>query len=105
MTAELQVFKQALDNAGQPWSRLGVRGVGMGLIGLLIVQVSFGAGKAAIWLTDWLPNAFFVLTGLAVAMITAGWLLLIVAFVKRRQWERAHVFEPPSLTDTPISAP
>lgn len=101
MTPELQAFKQALDDAGQPWSRLGVRGVGIGLIGLLIVQVSFGAGKAAIWLTDWLPNAFFVLTGLAVAMITAGWLLLIIAFVKRRRWERAHVFEPPA----PISAP
>jgi hypothetical protein len=105
MSPELQAFKRELDDAGQPWSRLGVRGVGVGLVGLLIVQLSFGAGKVAIWLTDWLPNAFFVLTGLAVAMIAAGWVLLIVAFVKRRRWEKAHVFEPPSLADTPISTP
>lgn len=105
MSVELQAFKRELDAAGQPWSRWGVRAITVGVIGLLIVQLSFGAGKAAIWLTDWLPNAFFILCGLAVAMIVGGWVLLIVAFVKRRRWERAHVLEPPSLTDTPISAP
>jgi hypothetical protein len=105
MNDALQAFKRQLDDAGQPWSRWGVRSAGAGLIGLLIVQVSFGAGKIAIWLSDRLPNAFFILGGLSAAAIAIGWLLLIVAFVKRWRWRRAHVLQPPTLTDTPVSAP
>jgi hypothetical protein len=99
VSAELDAFKRELSEAGQPWSRWGARCVGVGLVGWLIVQVSWAAGGAALWLNNLIPNAFYVLGGLGVAVIAVGWALFIVAFVKRRNWSKTHAFEPPSLTN------
>ena len=102
---ELDAFKRELAEAGQPWSRWGARAVGAGIVGLLAVQLSFSAGKVAIWLTDVAPGAFYILTSLAVALIAAGWGMLVAAFIKRRRWEKAQALVEPALTDPTFPAP
>ena len=96
---ELDAFKRALAEAGQPWSRWGARAVGLGIVGLLIVQLAPVAGKASLRLTDLAPGAFHVLAGLAVVLIAAGWVMLILAFLKRRRWEKAQALAEPPLPD------
>jgi hypothetical protein len=104
-TPELDAFKRELAEAGQPWSRRGARTIGVGVVGLLVVQLSPSAGKATLWLTDIAPGAFYVLAGLAVALILAGWGMLVAAFVKRRRWVKAQNLAVPALTDPRFPAP
>jgi hypothetical protein len=70
-------FRAALNAAGQPWSRWGVRAAGAGVLALLALQIVV------------VPYAVYALLA-AVAVIAVGWALLIVAMLKRRQWARAH---------------
>jgi uncharacterized membrane protein len=98
MSEELAAFTAALDAVGQPWSRLGLRMIGVGLIMLLVVQLSFAAGKVAIFLSDLVPNLFNILAILAVLLIFAGWSLLIVAFFKRRRWRKTQALDMPPLS-------
>jgi MFS family permease len=87
MNEELEAFKDALREAGQPWSRNGVRIVGAGIVGLFISQVA--------------PWRWVVLVALlaSFAVIMVGWVLLVIAFIKRRQWARAHPLQEPPLPD------
>ena len=82
MSSELAAFKEALNSAGQPWSRWGVRLAGAGIVALLIVQIA----------SRYVP---FALAELALVLIVAGWILLVVAYVKRSRWAKAHPLEEP----------
>jgi uncharacterized membrane protein HdeD (DUF308 family) len=84
--SDIQTFKDELRQAGQPWSRWGIMIAGAGILALLLAQ---------------LPGVPipFVMLGLAIPAIAVGWVLLIIAFVKRRQWARAHPIEEPVMPD------
>lgn len=75
---ELQAFRTALREAGQPWSRWGIRLAGAGVVALLALQ-----------LLPSVPYAVYDLVGV-VALIATGWAMLIVAVVKRRRWAKDH---------------
>ncbi len=87
MTDQLRAFREDLRAAGQPYSLWGGRIVGIGLLVLVIAQVT----------------ARYALSMLMVSLgiITIGWVLLIIAFVRRRRWAKAHPLHEPSLTDAP----
>ena len=89
MTPEGETYQAALREAGQPWSRWGVRVTGVGVVGLLVAQV------APTTLT------FFLLLG-STAVVAVGWGLLINAVVHRRNWARANpIGAAPVLPDVP----
>ncbi|MBV9509421.1 MAG: hypothetical protein JO303_03960 [Caulobacteraceae bacterium] len=77
---ETQASRIALKAAGQPWQGMGVKLVGVGLVILAAAQI-FSAGA-------------LVLLSAAVASIGAGWTMLLVAFVRRRRWVKAHPLSP-----------
>jgi Flp pilus assembly protein TadB len=88
MNEELEAFRDALRQAGQPWSRRGVIICGAGIVGLLISQIA--------------PSQPVVLVALAVsfAVMMVGWVFLVIAFLKRRRWARAQrLIEPPLSVD------
>lgn len=87
MTGELEAFRDALRQAGQPWSRRGVMIVGVGIVGLVISQVA--------------PSTSVVLAALlaSVVAITVGWVFLVIAFLKRRRWAKANPIHEPTLAD------
>ena len=87
MSDDLKAFREALRAAGQPYSLWGGRIVGIGLALLVVAQV-----------TPWRPIA--VLAG-SLAVITVGWVLLIIAFVRRRRWAKAQPLREPPLPDAP----
>jgi hypothetical protein len=86
MSPESETFQIALRQAGQPWSRWGVRITGLGVIGLLVAQV------AATQLTQFLFLA-------SVVVVAAGWSMLVTAFFKRRRWVAEQRLENPPLPD------
>jgi hypothetical protein len=87
MNEELEAFKDELREAGQPWSRNGVRIVGAGILGLFVSQVA-----------PWRTVVVVALLA-SFAAIMVGWVFLVIAFIKRRQWARAHPLREPSLPD------
>jgi hypothetical protein len=87
--SEVAAFRDALREAGQPWSRWGIRVAGAGILALLALQ-----------LKPDIPYALYALV-LALTVIAAGWVMLIMAFVKRRRWVKAHPVEDIPLTGTP----
>ncbi len=87
MSDELKAFREALRAAGQPYSLWGGRIVGIGLLVLVIAQVT--------------ARYALLLLMASLAIITIGWVLLIIAFVRRRRWTKAHRPQEPSLTDAP----
>jgi uncharacterized membrane protein HdeD (DUF308 family) len=89
MNEELEAFRDALRQAGQPWSRRGVTTVGAGIVGLLISQ-----------LAPWREVAAASLL-IALAVIMVGWVFLVIAFVKRRRWTKANPLTEPTLSDSP----
>ena len=89
--AEIAAFKGELDAAGQPGSRIGVRVLGAGVIGCLLTLVG-GSYVAFIFVER---MAFFVVS---LAVIAAGWVFIIMAMLKRRQWAKAQALRMPPLT-------
>jgi hypothetical protein len=90
---EAEAFKKALKDAGQPWSGWGIRIVGVGIFALLALQIATNV-----------PYAFYLLV-LAVAVIAVGWVMLIVALLKRRQWIKANPVADIPLSEAPITLP
>ena len=84
MNDELQAFRDALREAGQPWSRQGVVLVGAGILGWLIAQL-----VPAIWVV--------YVALISAAAIMVGWVFLVIAFVKRRAWAKAQPLREPPL--------
>jgi hypothetical protein len=96
--SEAADFRNALNAAGQPWSRRGVRLAGGGIVALLALQVAVMVGVPV-------PYALYVL-GAIVAVIAVGWAMLIVAVIRRRRWVKAQALSfdalhPKSLTEAP----
>ena len=87
MKDELEAFRDELRQAGQPWSRRGVAVCGAGILGLFLAQVA--------------PGRLFVLCALLIAFVVmmTGWVFLVIAFIKRRRWARAHPLHEPTLAD------
>jgi hypothetical protein len=87
MTAEIEAFRARLKAAGQPWQSRGVRTVTVGVLVLVVAQV----------VRMWTPLLFWALLtlGAAVLLMAAGWAFLIVAFVRRNRWVKAHAAEAP----------
>jgi hypothetical protein len=80
--SEIAEFRKALDEAGQPWARRGTRTVGAGVIAVLALQVAGMLGVG-------LPYAVYLMIALLV-VIAVGWVLLIMAMLRRRAWAKAH---------------
>lgn len=89
MSEEAQAFRDALDAAGQPWSRRGIRVAGGGIVALLALQV-------IMMFTRGLPYSLYILIAV-VGVIAVGWGMLIVAVLKRRRWVRDQVIAAPPL--------
>ena len=87
MNEELEAFRDALRQAGQPWSRRGVATVGVGIVGLVISQVA-----------PWRMVDVVALLG-SFAVIMVGWVFLVIAFFKRRRWAKANPIHEPTLAD------
>jgi hypothetical protein len=87
MNEELEAFRDALRQAGQPWSRRGIAVVGVGIVGLVVSQVA--------------PWPLIALSALlaSTVVILVGWVFLVIAFVKRRRWAKANPIHVPSLAD------
>ena len=88
MSPEAEAYQTELRQAGQPWSRRGVAVTGAGIVGLVIAQVAP---------TVWIEVLFLV----SLAMVAAGWVMLVVAFIRRRRWAAAHPIDVPPLPDAP----
>jgi hypothetical protein len=91
MTGELDVFRAELRAAGQPWSRLGIWLAGGGMLLLVCAQLMGQIAPIA-------PYFFAVLTA-SLVFLAVGWISLLVAFVKRRQWSKAHPLILPGLSE------
>ncbi len=89
--AEIAAFKDELDAAGQPWSRIGVRTIGVGFIGCLLTLIG-GSYVAFIFVER---MAFFIVS---LAVIAAGWVFIIMAMLKRRQWAKTQALQMPPLS-------
>ncbi|MDR3509939.1 MAG: hypothetical protein P4L64_18785 [Caulobacteraceae bacterium] len=87
MNAELEAFRTELRAAGEPYNLWGGRIVGIGLALLVLAQV--------------LSSYSLLLLYLSLAVMAVGWVMLIIAFVRRRRWAKAHPLQEPSLTDLP----
>ena len=87
---EIAAFKADLDAAGQPWSRIGVRIIGVGFIGCLLTLIG-GSYVRFIYIEK---MAFFLVS---LTVIAAGWVFLIMAMLKRRQWAKAQALRMPPL--------
>ena len=87
MTDDLETFRAQLRAAGQPYSLWGTRIVIVGLGLLVAAQV--------------LSSYALVLLGVSLVVIAVGWVMLIMAFVRRRRWAKAHPLQEPSLADLP----
>ena len=93
MTDELKAFRNDLRAAGQPYSLWGARIVGVGFALLVIIQV-IGLTRPMM-----LMQFGLLLLALCIVVLGIGWAMLIVAFVRRRKWAKAHPLQEPSLTD------
>jgi hypothetical protein len=85
-------FRKALSEAGQPWSRRGVRTVGAGIALLLGLNV-LGLLSVVV------PSAAYVLIA-SLGLIAVGWVMLIKAVLQRRSWAKAH-----PVADVPLGDP
>jgi len=92
MSQEIAAFKAELDAAGLPWSRLGIRAIGVGLAGCMFTLI--GASYVAFLFQT---RIFFFAASLAV--IAAGWVFMIAAMLKRRAWARSQPLRTPPLSD------
>jgi hypothetical protein len=90
MSSELQAFRDALRAAGQPYSQWGARIVGFGLLFLVAAQVLAIRQQATSELS-------LGLVALSLLVMAVGWAMLIIAFVRRRRWAKAHPMEPPPM--------
>lgn len=88
--SEIEAFRKALNEAGQPWSRWGVRVAGAGILALLALQIIANV-----------PYAFYLLI-LSVGVIAVGWGLLIAAVLKRRRWVKDHPVQDVPLDIGPV---
>ena len=88
---EITAFKAELDAAGQPWSRIGVRTVGVGFMGCLLTLI----GGSYVAFIFYERMAFFIAS---LTVIAAGWVFLIMAMLKRRQWAKAQALRMPPLS-------
>ena len=96
MNEALDAFRAELRAAGQPYGLWGGRIVGIGFGVLVVIQV-LGMVQP-----KFLLQFGLLLMALCVATIAVGWGLLIVAFVRRRQWARTHAPPaPPPLDSAP----
>jgi L-asparagine transporter-like permease len=86
MNEDLEAFRDALREAGQPWSRRGVGAVAIGIVGLVISQVAPST------------SVFYVAIASAI-VVMVGWVFLVLAFLKRRRWARANPIHVPTLAD------
>ncbi|HEX4195898.1 MAG TPA: hypothetical protein VHZ26_00495 [Caulobacteraceae bacterium] len=92
MTGELEVFRAELRAAGQPWSRLGIWLAGAGMLLLVGAQLMGQIAPIAPY--------FFTVLGLSLVLLAVGWASLLAAFLKRRQWAKAHPLILPGLSGT-----
>jgi hypothetical protein len=88
---EIAAFKADLDNAGQPWSRIGVRIIGVGFVGCLLNMI---ASEYVVFIF----NIRFPIFIVCLTVIAAGWVFLITAMLKRRQWAQAQALNMPPLS-------
>lgn len=93
MTGELDTFRRELRAAGQPYSLWGGRVVGLGLAVLVVIQ-ALGMAKPEL-----LMRFGLLLSALCVVVLAVGWIMLIIAFVRRRRWAKAHPLREPQLPD------
>jgi hypothetical protein len=91
MTGEIDAFRAELRGAGQPWSRWGIWCSGLGMLLLVSAQLIGQLAPVAAW--------FFPVLGASLVLLAVGWVSLLVAFVKRRRWARAHPMILPGLSD------
>ena len=89
MTSEIETFRANLRAAGQPWSRRGVIIVTVGIVTLGVTQF---VGQAAPF-----ARLFFPLLVGSTVLIAIGWVMLIVAVLRRRRWARTHDLAMPAL--------
>lgn len=85
MTSDLEAFRAELRAAGQPYSLWGGRVLGIGLLILVVGQVMSACALA--------------LVALSVTVMGAGWILLIIGFIRRHRWAKTQAagLEPPPL--------
>ena len=95
MNQELEAFRHALRQAGQPWSRRGVMTVGVGVVGLLVAQLIAALPSAHA------ATTFLLAEMASAAVVMVGWVFLIVAFVRRRAWAKAQRVHEPALPADP----
>jgi hypothetical protein len=95
-TDEIIAFKAALDAAGQPWARIGVRTVGAGFIGCLLTLIVSQYVIA-------LYAVRGILFGGSLAVIAVGWVFLIMAMLKRRAWGKAQALHEPPLSGSGLN--
>jgi hypothetical protein len=89
MSDEAAEFRKALRAAGQPWSRRGIRTVGAGIFGFLTLNI----------LAEFhvqIPLLAYVVIACLV-VIAVGWVMMIIAVLKRRRWAMEQV-----IVDTPL---
>ena len=91
MSSEIETFRKALRDAGQPWSRRGIWTAGAGIVLLAATQF---VGQAAPFVIYFFP----LLIG-STLLIAVGWVMLIVAVVRRRRWTKAQALAMPRLSD------
>ena len=85
---ELKAFRAELKAAGEPWRQRGVK----------LVLIGFGVLVAAQILTAYA----LLLLYLAIAVFAAGWVFLVIAFVRRRRWAKGRTdLVPPELPPLP----
>jgi xanthine/uracil permease len=94
VTSEIETFRAELRAAGQPWSRRGVAFASTGIVLLALLQsVLLGFVR----LPPAINGAILPIGGLSLALIAAGWAMLIVAVLRRRRWARTHDLTMPPL--------
>ena len=80
--SEIEDFKKALLEAGQPWSRRGVRTIGAGFVGILLLNIAMMVGVGV-------PYAVYLMLAL-LGVVSVGWVMMIMAMLRRRAWAKAH---------------
>ena len=95
MTDELQAFRDQLRAAGQPYSLWGARTVGIAF-GLLVLIQILGLTQP-----KWLLQFGLLVFVVCLAVMAAGWVMLIIAFVRRRRWAASHRPIEPALPQQP----
>jgi hypothetical protein len=80
--SEIEAFRKALRDAGQPWSRRGVRTIGAGFVAILALNIAMMVGVGV-------PYAAYVMLAL-LGVVSVGWVMMIMAMLRRRAWAKAH---------------